>query len=217
MINAGVSAINISNSQILATGFLLNELNIQTSNFASQGSINLKQASPEQIAALTSAIAEGGLLKNEIGEFVSSIGGIENLQNIEEPATAARQFIIDSNFVDLSQSRFLLPDERDYVFSRSVRYGELDESLNSRGSIYQTDFFAAAEDVTDVGGLTGGQFLASLTLGNALYDLDALEDLQSIGSGLYSDFNQPVYEALYYGDDSYYLANWSKLGPDNKR
>lgn len=171
--------------------------------------------SQAQITALTIAIAEGGLFESEIWEFVNSIGGIGNLQNIEEPSAKARQFIVDSNFVDLSESRyslFGLIDLHDYVLARSIIYTELDESLNSRGSVYQTDFFAGAEDVTDTTGLTGGQFIASFTGGAYLYDLDALEDLQSIGFGLINDFNNPLYQALYYGDDSFILQTGRSLG-----
>jgi hypothetical protein len=103
-------------------------------------------------------------------------------------------------------------DELDYVALRSVEYDILDSSLNSSGSVYRTNFFEAAADVTGFFGLTGGQ--AAGTLG-FLYSADSLEALQTIGAGLWRDVNLPVYRALYNGDDNYRLLNGQTIGAIN--
>lgn len=82
--------------------------------------------------------------------------------------------------------------------------------MNSPGSVYKTNFFYAASEVTGIFGLSGAQTIATVT--DRLYDDVTLGHLRTLGANLYRDVNAPLFKALYYGDDSVKLADGSTVG-----
>jgi len=163
-------------------------------------SFALREPTREEIAFVASAISQG-VPVDQLDEFVTSIGGRDKIS--ETPgagAMLARQFVVAQNVVPADETSLT-----NFITVRSGIYGEFDDSLNSRGSVYNTDFFGAAEDVTGPFGLGGAQ-IASALISNPFNNM-ALADLKIIGVGLYNDVNRPTYEALYYGNANFVLAS----------
>jgi hypothetical protein len=96
------------------------------------------------------------------------------------------------------------------VVERNFIYGNLNDAVNSLGSVYKTNFFNAATEVTGLFGLTGAQIAS--TVAGSPYDETTLGHIRTLGANLYRDVNVPLFNALYYGNDSFRLANGSTVG-----
>ena len=200
------NAINAQDTKLrqAAEGSLTAALNPSRFLPVSQGGgAPLTRPSPSQINFLLDAGRLAGVPAEDLPAFINFLGGVSNIgANGQTPAQAGQAFNVAHNFV-------ALPATDNFVLSRSFAYGSLDASLNSRGSAYRTNFFGAAEDVTDTTGLTLAQFGSSL-VGNP-YSGTALDDIRALGLGLYRDVNRPTYEALYRGNGDFMLSSGVSL------
>ena len=107
-----------------------------------------------------------------------------------------------------------LPDRVDSVFRRSLIYSSMDQSVASSGSVYHTNFFSAASDVTSLLGLTGAQAVSMLTspVGAWPFSPVTLRNMQQLGGDLYQYVNVPLYRAVYNGNSDFRLQTGVTLG-----
>ncbi len=158
------------------------------------------QARTNIVASLVAAIAQGAGLDASVATTAAIIESEDNGNNRNRVSVFFRIL-----FQPIALNR-----TSDNVVERNFIYGNLNDAVNSLGSVYKTNFFNAATDVTGIFGLSGAQ-IASTAAGSP-YDETTLDHIRTLGSNLYRDVNVPLFNALYYGNDSFRLANGSTVG-----
>jgi hypothetical protein len=173
----------------------------------------IRRPTRDEIAFVAAAIAQG-IPVDSLGAFITSIGGRDQIgQAPGSGATLGRQFVVEQNRVPVADT-----SDVGWVDQRSSIYNQFDASLNSRGSVYRTNFMGAASDVTDLVGLSGAQAVATIfgwvpfTERALIFNENALADIRSLGVGLHNDINRPTYEALYNGNSNFRLSSGVMLG-----
>jgi filamentous hemagglutinin len=158
------------------------------------------QARTNIVASLVAAIAQGAGLDASVATTAAIIETEDNGNNRNRV----------SAFFRILFQPIALNRTSDNVVERNFIYGNLNDAVNSLGSVYKTNFFNAASEVTGIFGLSGAQSVATAT-GN-IYDETTLGHIRTLGANLYRDVNVPLFNALYYGNDSFTLANGSTVG-----